>query len=164
MRHRNKTLKLGRKSAHRHAMLANLVSSLIKHSRVTTTVSRAKAARSLADKMLTLGKKGTLHHKRQALATLGQPSVVAKLFDHVAPKFQERNGGYTRVVRVGNRYGDAAPTAILEWVEMVSGSATNESTKGVTEMKTESSEAKPKSSKDSKADKKTQESTAAPAK
>jgi large subunit ribosomal protein L17 len=119
MRHRKKTLKLGRKTAHRHAMLANLVSSLILHNRVTTTVSRAKAASPLADKMVTLGKKGDLHHKRQALAALGQPALVTQ----IAPKFAERNGGYTRVVRVGQRYGDAAHTAILEWVEMIAAPA-----------------------------------------
>jgi large subunit ribosomal protein L17 len=117
MRHRKKTLKLGRKTEHRHAMLANLVCSLIDHNRVTTTVSRAKAAQPLADKMVTLGKKGTLHHRRQAVAALGQPIAVKKLFGQIAPQFKERAGGYTRVVRLGNRHGDAAPTAILEWTE-----------------------------------------------
>ena len=117
MRHRKKTLHLGRQAAHRHALLANLVCSLIKHKRVTTTATRAKAARSLADKMVTLGKKGTLHHRRQALAALGQPALVKKLFEEIAPQFKERQGGYTRFTRLGRRLGDAAPTAILEWVE-----------------------------------------------
>jgi large subunit ribosomal protein L17 len=98
-------------------MLANLVCSLIEHNRVTTTVERAKAARSVAEKMVTLGKKGTIHHRRQATAALKQADAVKKLFTDIAPRFAERNGGYTRIVRLGQRRGDAAPTAILEWTE-----------------------------------------------
>ena len=135
MRHRKKTLKLGRKTAHRHAMLSNLVCSLIEHNRVTTTVTRAKAARSVADKMVTLGKKGDEHHKRQALAALKQKDMVNKLFTDIAPKFKEREGGYTRVVRVGQRYGDAAHTAILEWVESFAPAAPVEGDKKAAETK-----------------------------
>lgn len=117
MRHRNLTIKLGRKGEHRNLMLANLVSDLILRSRVTTTLAKAKAARRLADKMITLGKKGTLHHRRQALAVLHRKNAVAKLFKDVAPQHTGRNGGYTRIVKLGARIGDAAPTALLEWVE-----------------------------------------------
>lgn len=117
MRHLRKTTKLGRTSEHRQAMLANMVCSLITHNRITTTVEKAKAARSVAEKMVTLGKKGTLHHRRQAAATLKQADAVKKLFTEIAPRFADRSGGYTRIVRLGQRRGDAAPTAILEWTE-----------------------------------------------
>ncbi len=117
MRHRNLTIKLGRKGEHRNMMLANMVSDLILRSRVTTTLAKARAARRLADKMITLGKKGTLHHRRQALATLHRKNAVAKLFKDVAPQHTGRNGGYTRIIKLGARIGDAAPTAIIEWVE-----------------------------------------------
>ncbi len=117
MRHRNKTLKLGRKTQHRHLMLANLVCSLIQHGRVRTTLQKAKAARSIADKMVTLAKKGTLHHRRQAISSLRQKDIVKKLFTDVAPRSLQRNGGYTRVVRLGTRIGDAASMVYLEWVD-----------------------------------------------
>jgi large subunit ribosomal protein L17 len=117
MRHRNKTLKLGRKTQHRHSMLANLVCSLIEKGRVRTTVEKAKAARSLADKMVTLAKKGTLHHRRLAISRLGQKDVVHKLFSDVGPLSAQRNGGYTRIIRLGQRIGDGASTAYLEWVD-----------------------------------------------
>ncbi len=117
MRHRNKTLKLGRKTQHRHLMLSNLVCSLILKGQVQTTVEKARAARSLADKMITLAKKGTLHHRRQAIATLRQESVVRKLFTEVAPQSAQRNGGYTRIIRLGRRIGDAASMSILEWTD-----------------------------------------------
>jgi large subunit ribosomal protein L17 len=103
------------KSQHRRATLANLVCSLIKHNRIRTTVPKAKEARRLADQMVTLAKKGTLHHRRQALAFLGQPAVVSKLFADLAGRHASRQGGYTRIIRVGNRLGDAAEMAILEW-------------------------------------------------
>ncbi len=117
MRHLKRTAKLGRKSEHRNAMLANLVCSLIKHRRVTTTLAKAKAARSVAEKMVTLGKKGTLHHRRLAAARLHQEDAVKILFKEIAPAFQGRNGGYTRIIRLNQRVGDAAQRAILEWVD-----------------------------------------------
>ncbi len=117
MRHRNKTLKLGRKTQHRHLMLANLVCSLIVRGRVQTTVQKAKAARSLADKMVTLAKKGTLHHRRLAISELRQTDVVKKLFTEVGPRSAQRNGGYTRIIKLGQRIGDAASAAYLEWVD-----------------------------------------------
>ena len=116
MRHRKHTAKLGRKGSHRNAMLANLVCSLIKSRRVTTTIAKAKAARPMAEKMVTLGKKGTIHHRRLAAAKLHQEDAVRILFNEIAPHHQERQGGYTRIIKQGLRRGDAAPTAILEWV------------------------------------------------
>jgi len=116
MRHRQNTTKLGRTSKHRDSMLANLVGSLIRHERVRTTVSRAKAARPVAEKLVTLGKKGTLHHRRQAISALHETDLVHKLFAEIAPRFKDRAGGYTRILRLGYRQGDAAPTALLEWV------------------------------------------------
>ena len=135
MRHLKHTAKLGRTGSHRNAMLANLVSSLIKHRRITTTLAKARAARPVAEKMITLGKKGTLHARRLAAARLRQQprtlhrrkadrevwrkqhDLVRILFEDLAPTFKERRGGYTRIVKLGQRQGDAAQRAILEWVE-----------------------------------------------
>jgi large subunit ribosomal protein L17 len=99
-------------------MLANLVCSLIKHKRVTTTLAKAKAARSVAEKLVTLGKKGTIHDRRLAAARLHQEDVVKILFNEIAPAQKDRPGGYTRIVRMHQRQGDAAQLAILEWVDM----------------------------------------------
>src|ERR1041385_7348451 len=120
MRHLKRTAKLGRTGEHRNAMLSNLVCSLIKHKRVTTTLARAKAARSVAEKMVTLGKKGTIHDRRLAAARLHQEDAVKILFTEIAPAQKERNGGYTRIVKMHQRQGDAAQLAILEWVDLTS--------------------------------------------
>ena len=117
MRHLKRTAKLGRKGDHRNAMLANLVCSLIKHKKVRTTVPKAKAARSVAEKLVTLGKRGTLHDRRLAAARLHQEDAVKTLFADIAPIFKDRPGGYTRIIRLNQRQGDAAQLAILEWVE-----------------------------------------------
>jgi large subunit ribosomal protein L17 len=117
MRHLKRTAKLGRTSEHRNAMLANLVCSLIEHKRVTTTLAKAKAARSVAEKMVTLGKKGTIAHRRLAVARLHQEDAAKTLFKEIAPAFKDRKGGYTRIIRMENRVGDAAQRAILEWVD-----------------------------------------------
>jgi len=117
MRHLKRTNKLGRKGDHRNAMLANLVCSLIKHKRVKTTVAKAKAARSVAEKIVTLGKRGTLHDRRLAAARLHREDAVKVLFTDIAPTFKDRPGGYTRIIRLSERQGDAAQLAILEWVE-----------------------------------------------
>ncbi|HUA38018.1 MAG TPA: 50S ribosomal protein L17 [Candidatus Sulfopaludibacter sp.] len=135
MRHLKHTAKLGRTSEHRNAMLANLVSSLIKHKRVTTTLAKAKAARPVAEKIVTLGKRGTLHARRLVTARLRahgptiqlskderrkwrqNEDVLRILFEEIAPAFKERNGGYTRIVKMEQRSGDAAQRAILEWVD-----------------------------------------------
>ena len=117
MRHQNKTVKLGRTAAHRKAMLANQVCSLIEHQRIKTTLAKAKAVRPLAEKMVTLGKKGSLHARRTALATLRQKDAVRKLFEDIAPRAADRKGGYTRIVKLGARKSDAAPVAFIEWVD-----------------------------------------------
>src|SRR5215468_11881405 len=118
MRHLKRTAKLGRTGQHRNAMLANLVCSLIKHNRVTTTLARAKAARSVAEKMVTLGKSGTIHDRRLVVARLHQEDAVKILFNEIAPAQRERHGGYTRIVRLNQRQGDSAQRAILEWVDL----------------------------------------------
>jgi len=117
MRHQKKTVRLGRKADHRKALLANQVCSLIEHQRIKTTLAKAKAVRPLAEKMVTLGKRGSLHARRTALAVLRQKNAVKKLFDDIAPRSADRNGGYTRIIRLGVRKSDAAPVAFLEWVD-----------------------------------------------
>jgi large subunit ribosomal protein L17 len=117
MRHQKKTVKLGRSQAHRDALLSNQVCSLIIHQRIRTTLAKAKAARPLAEKMVTLGKKGTLHARRTATAYLHQPAAVKKLFDEIVPRSATRAGGYTRIIKLGPRKSDSAPMAVLEWVD-----------------------------------------------
>jgi len=111
-----KLRKLGRPTAHRKAMLRNQVTSLLRHGRIETTVTRAKETRRMAEKMITLGKRGDLHARRQVLAYVYDEDVVKKLFDEIAPKYADREGGYTRVLRVGPRKGDGAEIAIIELV------------------------------------------------
>ncbi len=117
MRHLKKTVKLGRTGAHRDSMLANQVCSLIIERRIKTTLAKAKATRSLAEKMVTLGKAGTLAARRQALATIKQPAQVKVLFDEIAPGFAGRAGGYTRITKLGPRMSDSSEMVILEWME-----------------------------------------------
>lgn len=109
--------KLGRPTAHRNLMLRNLVTSLLKHGRIETTVTRAKEARKLAEKMITFAKRGDLHARRQVLSFVTDKEVVKVLFEEIAPKYQERNGGYTKIYKLGPRRGDAAPMALLELVK-----------------------------------------------
>ncbi len=116
MRHRKKTIKLGRTSAHRNELLSNLACNLIQHGRIKTTLAKAKAASSLAEKMVTLGKKGRLSDRRQAISKLKQEDIVKKLFDEVAPSFAKRDGGYTRILKIGRRISDSSRMALLEWV------------------------------------------------
>ena len=118
MRHQKKTVKLGRKAEHRKALLANQVCSLIAHQRIKTTLAKAKAVRPLAERMVTLGKNGSIHARRTALATLRQKNAVKKLFDDIAPRSAERNGGYTRIVKLGQRKSDSAAMAFIEWVDI----------------------------------------------
>ena len=108
--------KLGRSSAHRKAMLRNLVTDLFREGRITTTDTRAKEARRQAEKMITLAKRGDLHARRQVLAYVYDEAVVAKLFDEIAPKYADRQGGYTRILKLGPRQGDNAELASLELV------------------------------------------------
>jgi large subunit ribosomal protein L17 len=119
MRHRKRTVKLGRTSAHRNELLANLVCALIDNKRIKTTLPKARAARSLAEKMVTLGKKGTLAHRRQAISTLKQVGSVKELFDNVAPMFADRSGGYTRMIKLGRRISDSSEMVLLEWVDSI---------------------------------------------
>jgi len=116
MRHRKSGRKLGRTSSHREAMFRNMITSLFEHERIVTTTPKAKEARRIADKMITLAKKGDLHARRQALSYIRSKDLVAKLFEVIHLKFTDRNGGYTRIVQTGIRRGDAAPMAILELV------------------------------------------------
>ena len=117
MRHQKKTVRLGRKAEHRKALLANQVCNLIEHQRIKTTLAKAKAVRPLAEKMITLGKNGSIHARRTAFSTLRHKDAVKKLFDEIAPRSTERNGGYTRIVRLGQRKSDSASMAFIEWVD-----------------------------------------------
>src|ERR1043166_4240564 len=117
MRHKKKTLKLGRTAEHRKALLANQGCSLIEHQRIKTTLAKAKAVRPLAEKIVTLGKNGSLHARRNALSILRQKDAVKKLFDDIAPRSTERNGGYTRIVKLGQRRSDSPSMAFIEWVD-----------------------------------------------
>jgi large subunit ribosomal protein L17 len=119
MRHQRQGRKLGRDSAHRRALYANLAGALIEHGRIQTTEAKAKEVRPIVEKMITLGKRGDLAAHRQAVAFLRSKSVAHTLFAEVAPRFAERDGGYTRVVKLGPRHGDAAPMAYLEFVDHV---------------------------------------------
>ncbi|MFM8655657.1 MAG: 50S ribosomal protein L17 [Chthoniobacterales bacterium] len=143
MRHQNKTVKLGRSQAHRDSLLANQVCSLIIHQRIRTTLAKAKAARPFAEKMVTLGKKGTIHARRTAAAYLHQADAVKKLFEEIAPRSASRAGGYTRIVKLGARKSDSAPMAVLEWVDVA-----------VVEAKPEETSDKPKAAKKKPAPKK----------
>ena len=116
MRHRKAGRKLNRTAAHRKAMLRNMVTSLLEHERIVTTVPKAKETRRVAERMITLGKRGDLHARRQAMAYIRSKGIVAKLFDELSGQYADRQGGYTRIIRTGNRYGDAAPMAIVELV------------------------------------------------
>ena len=116
MRHRKGGSKLGRNPAHRRATLRNLVTNVIERERIQTTLARARAARPLVERLITLGKRDSLHTRRQAAAFLMTPAAVKRLFDDIAPRFSERPGGYTRILRAGWRHGDNAEVAILELV------------------------------------------------
>lgn len=122
MRHRVHTFKVGRPGGHRRAMMANMIMSLIEHGQITTTLVKAKEARIVAEKLVTMAKNDNLHHRRLAIARLQargaeRKALVAKLFNEIAPGFAERNGGYTRILKLGKRIGDAAEMSILQWVE-----------------------------------------------
>ena len=117
MRHRMSGRKLNRTSAHRKAMLRNMAAALVKHEQIKTTLPKAKELKPYLDKLITLGTRGGLHARRQALSVLGDRALTAKLFDTLAPRYAERNGGYTRVLKLGPRYGDAAPMAFIELVD-----------------------------------------------
>lgn len=117
MHHGNAHRKLNRKPEHRKAMFANMAAALIKHEQIITTLPKAKDLRPIVEKLVTLGKRGDLHARRQAIASLRDVSMVKKLFDVLGPRYRERHGGYTRVLKAGYRYGDSAPVAVIEFVD-----------------------------------------------
>ena len=128
MNHRKTGRKLGRTSSHRKALFRNMVTSLFEHEQIRTTDAKAKELRGVAERMITLGKKGTLHARRQALETIRSKDVTSKVFDELAERYRERPGGYTRVIKIGQRAGDAAPMSIIELVDRdVKSAATEES-------------------------------------
>ena len=124
MRHRKAGRRLGRNSSHQEAMMRNMVTSLLDHERIVTTAPKAKELRRLADRMITLAKRGDLHARRQVLAVVRSKKVVDKLFTKLKDEYMDRNGGYTRIIRTGNRAGDAASMAIIELVNFTEGSET----------------------------------------
>ena len=117
MRHGKVHRKLGKKPAHRKAMFANMCASLIKHEQIVTTLPKAKELRPVVEKLITLAKKGGLHARRQAIAEIRDVVQVKKLFEVIAPRYGERHGGYTRIMKAGFRYGDSAPVAVIEFVD-----------------------------------------------
>jgi large subunit ribosomal protein L17 len=117
MRHNKSGKRLGRNSSHRKAMMRNMVTSLFAHEKITTTDIRAKELRKIADKMITLGKRGDIHARRQAMQVIRDRKVVGKLFDLVAPRYKDRPGGYTRIIKLGQRAGDNASLSLIELVE-----------------------------------------------
>ena len=117
MRHGNSNRKLNRTHEHRKAMFANMACSLIEHEQIQTTLPKAKELKKIIDKYITLGKKGSLHSRRLAISRLRQNSAVTKLFEILAPRYKKRNGGYSRVLKAGFRYGDAAPLAVIELID-----------------------------------------------
>src|SRR5712692_10582359 len=117
MRHRKAHRKLNRTAEHRRSLWANMASALIKHEQIVTTLPKAKDLRPIVEKLVTLGKRGDLHARRQAIAQIRDVAMVKKLFDVLGPRYKERNGGYTRVVKAGFRYGDNAPRAVIEFVD-----------------------------------------------
>ena len=117
MRHARQGRKLNRTSTHRKAMFANMAAALLKHEQIKTTLPKAKDLRRVVDRLITLGKRGNLHARRQALSVLRDTKITAKLFDQLAARYKDRAGGYTRVIRAGNRYGDMAPMGLIELVD-----------------------------------------------
>ena len=117
MRHRKQGRKLNRTASHRKAMFANMAASLIEHEQIVTTLPKAKELRSVMDKLTTLGKRGDLHARRQAISKIRNVEQVGKLFEVLGPRYKDRNGGYTRVLKAGFRYGDNAPRAVIELVD-----------------------------------------------
>jgi large subunit ribosomal protein L17 len=117
MRHGKTHRKLHRKPEHRRAMFGNMVAALIKHEQIVTTLPKAKDLRPIVEKLVTLGKRGDMHARRQAVAEIRDVAMVKKLFEVIGPRYKERNGGYTRVLKAGFRYGDSAPVAVIEFVD-----------------------------------------------
>ena len=161
MRHQKNTVRLGRKAEHRRALLANQVCSLIEHHRIKTTLAKAKAVRPLAERMVTLGKNGSIHARRMAFATLRQKDAVKKLFDQIAPASTERNGGYTRIIQLGPRQSDSASMALIEWVD--GAAAVEEKPAEEKKAKKKEPKAEPKQKEPKREEPKAKEKEAAPA-
>ena len=117
MRHGNAHRKFNRTAEHRRAMFANMCAALIKHEQITTTLPKAKELRPIVEKLVTLGKRGGLHARRQAIAQIRDVAIVRKLFDVLGPRYKERHGGYTRIMKAGFRFGDNAPLGVIEFVD-----------------------------------------------
>ena len=117
MRHRQSGRKLNRTSSHRKSLFKNMSQALLKHEQIVTTLPKAKELKRVVEKLITLGKKGTLHSRRLAFNQIRDNDMVSKLFDNLAKRYSDRNGGYTRVLKAGFRYGDSAPMAVIEWVD-----------------------------------------------
>lgn len=117
MRHRKRGRKLGRTSAHRKAMLANMATALFDHESIRTTLPKSKELRRTAEKLITLAKRDNLHSRRTAAKTIRDKEILKKLFDDIGPRYSERNGGYTRIIKTGTRFGDGAPMSVIELVE-----------------------------------------------
>ena len=145
MRHRKHTFKIGRSGAHRRALLANQVCSLIFHGQLRTTVTKAKETRRIAERMVTVAKVGDLHRRRLAVARLGDRSAVNALFAEIAPRFASRQGGYTRIIRLGQRQGDGAEMCMLQWVDVESPSAEKAESKASKKSKVKATETEAKS-------------------
>lgn len=147
MRHRARSAKLGRNQAHRSAMYRNMVTSLLEHERIETTDAKAKQVRRLADRMITLGKRGTLHARRQALSVIRDRDVAAKVFDDLAERFRTRPGGYTRVLKLRRRVGDAADLSLVELVDGATSQPDEKPAKGKKKAAAKSADAKKKTTK-----------------
>ena len=117
MRHRKAGRKLGRNSSHRQALFSNLLAALITYESITTTLAKAKELKRMADRMITLAKRGDLHARRQALRSVRKKTAVKQLFDTLGKRYPDRNGGYTRIYKLGPRHGDCAPMAVIEWID-----------------------------------------------
>jgi large subunit ribosomal protein L17 len=137
MRHRKAGRKLGRTTSHKEAMLRNMVTSFLKDEKIVTTDAKAKELRIIAEKMITLGKRGTLHAMRQALTVIRDKKVAKKIFEEISPRFSERAGGYTRIVKIGNREGDNAPISAIELVARAEKEKTKAKSKAKAKGKTE---------------------------
>lgn len=160
MRHRKAGRPLGRNSSHRRALFRNLVTSFLRYERIETTEAKAKEIRSIADQMITLGKRGDLHARRQAAAYIMDRDVVSRLFSDVAPRFSSKNGGYTRLIKTRVRHGDGAPMVIVELTEIKKAEKAEKKERSTTAKKKEKSTTAEKN-KEKEAEAKTEEATPA---
>jgi large subunit ribosomal protein L17 len=161
MRHLNGVRKFNKTSEHRRAMFSNMMTSFFRHERITTTVAKAKELRSLSEKVITRAKVNTLHNKRVIMKRIHDRDIIAKLFDEIAPKYKERNGGYTRIVKLGNRAGDAADLALIELISTEGGAEAKPTSKRSAKKKAAGKKIKDEKTKDEKTKKKETEIKAA---